>query len=133
NQVLPIFRKFEIVHFLKTDARLSNNELPENVQKMRCKVYYEGLRFTPHLEKIGKKVVSILRKKGPFLALHLRYEKDMLAFTGCTKELNKQEVDELTSMRFVIQSFFLSPQFGFSSLMRYVSKGMHVHGGRRRR
>ncbi|CAI0390340.1 unnamed protein product [Linum tenue] len=100
EEVLPIFRKFEIVHFLKTDARLSNNELPENVQKMRCKVYYEGLRFTPHLEKIGKKVVSILRKKGPFLALHLRYEKDMLAFTGCTKELNKQEVDELTSMRY---------------------------------
>ncbi|CAI0462451.1 unnamed protein product [Linum tenue] len=100
DTVLPIFRKFEIVHFLKTDARLSNNELPENVQKMRCKVYYEGLRFTPHLEKIGKKVVSILRKKGPFLALHLRYEKDMLAFTGCTKELNKQEVDELTSMRY---------------------------------
>ncbi|CAI0463657.1 unnamed protein product, partial [Linum tenue] len=107
EQVLPVFKKFGIVHFLKTDARLSNNEPLENVQKMRCRVNYEGLRFTPHIEKIGKKVVSILRKKGPFLALHLRFEKDMLAFTGCTEELDKEEVKELTSMRFVIQGFFI--------------------------
>ncbi|CAI0463654.1 unnamed protein product [Linum tenue] len=100
QQVLPVFKKFGIVHFLKTDARLSNNEPLENVQKMRCRVNYEGLRFTPHIEKIGKKVVSILRKKGPFLALHLRFEKDMLAFTGCTEELDKEEVKELTSMRY---------------------------------
>ncbi|CAN1152300.1 Rhamnogalacturonan I rhamnosyltransferase 1 [Linum perenne] len=98
--VLPIFKKYGIVRFLKTDARLSNNELPQEVQKMRCRVNYEGLKFTPALEKIGNKVVRILRKKGPFLALHLRYEKDMLAFTGCTKELNKHEVEELTSMRY---------------------------------
>ncbi|CAN1313111.1 Rhamnogalacturonan I rhamnosyltransferase 1 [Linum perenne] len=100
TQVLPIFKKYGIVRFLKTDARLSNNELPQEVQKMRCRVNYEGLKFTPALEKIGNKVVRILRKKGPFLALHLRYEKDMLAFTGCTKELNKHEVEELTSMRY---------------------------------
>ncbi|CAI0463656.1 unnamed protein product [Linum tenue] len=100
DEVLPVFKKFGIVHFLKTDARLSNNEPLENVQKMRCRVNYEGLRFTPHIEKIGKKVVSILRKKGPFLALHLRFEKDMLAFTGCTEELDKEEVKELTSMRY---------------------------------
>ncbi|CAN1313115.1 Rhamnogalacturonan I rhamnosyltransferase 1 [Linum perenne] len=100
DEVLPIFKKYGIVRFLKTDARLSNNELPQEVQKMRCRVNYEGLKFTPALEKIGNKVVRILRKKGPFLALHLRYEKDMLAFTGCTKELNKHEVEELTSMRY---------------------------------
>ena len=97
-QVFPRFQKYEVVHFTKTDSRLGNN-LPVEVQKIRCRVNYEALRFTPAIEEVGKKIIKILRDKGPFLVLHLRYEMDMLAFSGCTEGCNGREVEELTRLR----------------------------------
>ncbi|XWS34231.1 hypothetical protein CRYUN_Cryun21dG0022500 [Craigia yunnanensis] len=101
NTVFPRFQKYEVVHFTKTETRLSNN-LPVEVQKMRCRVNYEALRFTPAIEEVGKKIIKILRDKGPFLVLDLRYEKDMLAFSGCTEGCNEREVEELTRLRYAI-------------------------------
>lgn len=87
------------MHFVKTDTRLANNDLPEEVQKLRCRVMYKALRFSAPIEMMGEKIVRVLREKGPFLVLHLRYEMDMLAFSGCTDGCNDQEVKELTEMR----------------------------------
>lgn len=99
QQVLPRIKKHEVLHFTKTDARLANNGIPVEVQKMRCKANYKALRFTHPIEELGKKIVSILRERGPFLVLHLRYEMDMLAFSGCTEGCNDKEIEELTNMR----------------------------------
>lgn len=88
-----------MVHFQKTDARLANNGLPVEVQKLRCRVNYEALRFAPPIQALAEKIVRILNDKGPFLVLHLRYEMDMIAFSGCNEGCNEQEIDELTKMR----------------------------------
>ncbi|WRX15550.1 GDP-fucose protein O-fucosyltransferase - like 10 [Theobroma cacao] len=100
NVILPRIQTHEVVHFQKTDARLANNGLPEDVQKLRCRVNYEALRFAPPIQALAEKIVLILREKGPFLVLHLRYEMDMIAFSGCNEGCNEEEIDELTKMRY---------------------------------
>lgn len=82
-----------------TDYRLANNGIPEELQKLRCRVNFEALKFATQIEETGRKIVKKLKQKGPFLALHLRYEKDVLAFTGCTDGCSDKETKELTEMR----------------------------------
>lgn len=100
NQILPMMKKHHVLHFSKTDTRLANNGLPLEMQKLRCQVNYEALRFTPRITELGQKVVKMLQAKGPFLALHLRYEMDMLAFSGCTHGCTNTEAEELTKLRY---------------------------------
>lgn len=100
NQILPLIRKYKVVHLNRTDSRLANNGQPIEVQKLRCRVNFSALRFTPQIEELGKRVIRLLRRNGPFLVLHLRYEMDMLAFSGCTQGCNGEEVEELTRMRY---------------------------------
>ncbi|XP_059448026.1 rhamnogalacturonan I rhamnosyltransferase 1-like [Corylus avellana] len=100
NTILPRIKTYEVLHLQKTDARLANNGIPKEVQKLRCRVNYEALRFAPPIEKVAKKVVNTLRKRGPFLVLHLRYEMDMVAFSGCTEGCNEEEIEETTKMRY---------------------------------
>ncbi|KAE8811961.1 hypothetical protein D1007_11187 [Hordeum vulgare] len=100
NQILPLIQKHKVLHLNRTDARLANNGLPLDIQKLRCRVNYASLKFTPQIEELGRRVIQILRKNGPFLVLHLRYEMDMLAFSGCTEGCTREEADELTRMRY---------------------------------
>ena len=99
-QILPLIQKYKIVHLNRTDARLANNGLPIEIQKLRCRVNFGALKFTSQIEELGRRVVKLLRQNGPFLVLHLRYEMDMLAFSGCTQGCNSDEVEELTRMRY---------------------------------
>lgn len=66
--------------------RLAFNELPNEIQRLRCKVNFEALRFVPSIERLGNTLVERLRKpkawnvdgelgSPKFLALHLRFDK----------------------------------------------------------
>ncbi|KAL3631270.1 hypothetical protein CASFOL_024254 [Castilleja foliolosa] len=92
-------KKHKILHFQKTDFRLANNG-PSEVQKLRCYANYKAMKFTAPIEKMGKKIVNIMRKRGDFIVLHLRYEKDMLAFSGCNEGCSNEEANELQRMRY---------------------------------
>lgn len=100
QQILPRFKNHRVLHFNKTDARLANNGLSLHLQKLRCRVNFQALRFTPQIETLGHKLVRMLQKKGPFVALHLRYEMDMLSFSGCTRGCTEIEAEELKRMRY---------------------------------
>jgi rhamnogalacturonan I rhamnosyltransferase len=98
-QILPAIRKYKVLHLNRTDARLANNGLPLEIQRLRCRVNYSALKFTSQIEVLGRRVIRMLRQNGPFLVIHLRYEMDMLAFSGCTQGCTPKETEELTRMR----------------------------------
>lgn len=79
--------------------RLAFDNMPEDIQKLRCKVNFQALAFVPHIRALGDALVSRLRYppstsesdsttylkrvsdskdrqgNGKFVVLHLRFDK----------------------------------------------------------
>ncbi|CAL5055147.1 unnamed protein product [Urochloa decumbens] len=100
NRVLPALSKKNVVQLTKFDYRVSNR-LDTYLQKLRCRVNYHALRFTDTIHKMGEMLVQRMREKssGRFIALHLRFEPDMLAFSGCYFGGGETERRELGTIR----------------------------------
>ncbi|XVF00780.1 hypothetical protein REPUB_Repub04eG0030900 [Reevesia pubescens] len=99
TRVLPVLNKKHAVELTKFDYRLSNR-LESDLQKLRCRVNYHALRFTDPILEMGKILVERMRMKAKhFIALHLRFEPDMLAFSGCYYGGGEKETVELGAIR----------------------------------
>ncbi|MCL7029754.1 hypothetical protein MKW94_030817 [Papaver nudicaule] len=99
NRVLPVLLKKHAVHLTKFDYRLAN-KLDKDLQKLRCRVNYHALKFTNSIHKMGGELVRRMRSRSThFIALHLRFEPDMLAFSGCYYGGGEKERRELGAIR----------------------------------
>ncbi|KAL4561131.1 hypothetical protein LXL04_033293 [Taraxacum kok-saghyz] len=68
-------------------------------QRLRCRVNYHALRFKPHIMQLSQSIVAKLRSQGHFMSIHLRFEKDMLAFAGCFDIFSPNEQKVLRKYR----------------------------------
>lgn len=99
SRVLPNLLKKHAVQLTKFDYRLANR-LDKDLQKLRCRVNYHALKFTDPIIEMGERLVHRMRMRSKnFIALHLRFEPDMLAFSGCYYGGGDKERRELGAIR----------------------------------
>ncbi|KAL6506615.1 O-fucosyltransferase 16 [Orobanche hederae] len=99
SRLIPVLLKKHAVQLTKFDYRLSNR-LSMDLQKLRCRVNYHALKFTEPILEMGVKLVQKMRMKSKhYIALHLRFEPDMLAFSGCYYGGGEKERRDLAKIR----------------------------------
>ncbi|RZC48573.1 hypothetical protein C5167_016994 [Papaver somniferum] len=99
SRVLPVLLKKHVVQLTKFDYRLAN-KLDTDLQKLRCRVNYHALKFTDPIREMGKTLVRRMKERSRhFIALHLRFEPDMLAFSGCYYGGGDKERADLGAIR----------------------------------
>ncbi|CAK9327516.1 unnamed protein product [Citrullus colocynthis] len=127
--ILPLLLQNGVVHFLGFGNRLGFDPIPFNLQKLRCKCNFHALKFVHKIQKVGSLLVKRIRKYdaaksmldkqllgnfidyvpskedkahgGPtkYLALHLRFEVDMVAYSLCDFGGGEDEKEELQAYR----------------------------------
>ncbi|KAL6576356.1 hypothetical protein OROHE_000137 [Orobanche hederae] len=101
------------------DSRLSKN-LPSDLQKLRCKVAFHALRFTPPILDLGNQIARRMWIEGPYIAVHLRIEKDVWIRTGCLTGLGA-EYDEIITKERESNLDFRTVKLNISNSVRRLS------------
>ncbi|KAG6397530.1 hypothetical protein SASPL_143699 [Salvia splendens] len=133
ENVSPVLQSYGIAAVAPFSHRLAFDNMPKDIQRLRCKVNFQALVFVPHIRDLGNTLVSRLRHppttdeadssnyltdskdkqgSGKFVVLHLRFDKDMAAHSACDFGGGKAEKLALAKYRQVIwQGRVLNSQF----------------------
>ncbi|MFS8017689.1 putative GDP-fucose protein O-fucosyltransferase [Helianthus anomalus] len=124
ENVAPVLESYGIAAISPFSHRLAFDNMPIEIQRLRCKVNFEALVFVPHVRSLGEALVSRLRYPivesidavgtkyirqvidtkdglgaGKFVSLHLRFDKDMAAHSACDFGGGKAEKVALAKYR----------------------------------
>ncbi|KAL8136918.1 hypothetical protein V2J09_002919 [Rumex salicifolius] len=129
KRILPILLKNKVVHFVGFANRLAYDPIPFQLQRLRCRCNFYALQFVPKIQEAGALILRRMRQNstyigplddslvGPYakaiiegrklhpkqssryLALHLRFEIDMVAYSLCEFGGGEEERRELEAYR----------------------------------
>lgn len=124
ENVSPVLDSYGIAAISPFSHRLAFDNMPIEIQRLRCKVNFEALVFVSHVRSLGEALVSRLRYPivesidavgtkylrqvvdtkdghgaGKFVSLHLRFDKDMAAHSACDFGGGKAEKLSLAKYR----------------------------------
>ncbi|KAK8955996.1 hypothetical protein KSP40_PGU006928 [Platanthera guangdongensis] len=129
KKVLPILLKNRVVHFTGFGNRLAFDPIPFDLQRLRCRCNFHALRFVNKIQETGALLVERMRrhksrwsllehnllnqtsksnhnskaiqppKASRYLAIHLRFEIDMAAYSLCSFGGGEEEERELEAYR----------------------------------
>ncbi|KAF9603434.1 hypothetical protein IFM89_036135 [Coptis chinensis] len=87
DNVLPRIREKKIMALKPFVDRLGYDNVPPEINRLRCRVNYHALKFLPEIEQMADQLASRMRNRtgssNPYMALHLRFEKGMVGLSFC--------------------------------------------------
>ncbi|KAL9229071.1 hypothetical protein vseg_004585 [Gypsophila vaccaria] len=103
HKVLPKLLKLGAVRVAPFSNRLANT-VPAEVQELRCYANFEALRFSDPIRSLADTMVRRMFQKasrsgGNYVSVHLRFEKDMVAFSCCIYDGGDEEKREMDIAR----------------------------------
>uniref|UniRef100_A0A1D1YQH5 O-fucosyltransferase family protein n=1 Tax=Anthurium amnicola TaxID=1678845 RepID=A0A1D1YQH5_9ARAE len=103
QKVLPKLLEFGAIRIAPFSSRLAHT-VPSDIQRLRCLSNYDALRFSQPIRMLAENMIDRMVRNssisgGKYISVHLRFEKDMVAFSCCTYDGGKEEKHEMDAAR----------------------------------
>ncbi|XP_038893614.1 O-fucosyltransferase 37 [Benincasa hispida] len=98
------------------DSKLTKN-LPFDLQKLKCKVAFHALKFAAPIQELGNQLTRRMWIEGPYIAIHLRLEKDVWVRSGCRTGLGS-DYDIVIAETRNLQPEYLTGRINMSHIQR---------------
>ncbi|KAJ1379975.1 putative O-fucosyltransferase, plant, partial [Sesbania bispinosa] len=103
DNVLPRIKEKKIMALKPFVDRLGYDNVPPEINKLRCRVNYHALKFLPDIEQMADLLASRMRNRtgssNPYMALHLRFEKGMVGLSFCDFVGTREEKAKMAEYR----------------------------------
>lgn len=103
GEVYPLLKEHGVIRISPFANRLAMS-VPPYIQLLRCIANYKALKFSSPISALAEKLVDRMVEKssetgGKYVAVHLRFEEDMVAFSCCLYEGGRAEKSEMDVIR----------------------------------
>nr|CAD1824941.1 unnamed protein product [Ananas comosus var. bracteatus] len=103
DNVLPRIKEKKVMAIKPFVDRLGYDNVPPEINRLRCRVNYHALKFLPEIEEMSDKLVARMRNRtgtlNPYMALHLRSEKGMVGLSFCDFVGTREEKETMAEFR----------------------------------
>ncbi|XP_047318854.1 protein PECTIC ARABINOGALACTAN SYNTHESIS-RELATED-like [Impatiens glandulifera] len=103
DNVLPRIKEKKVMSLKPFVDRLGYDNVPPEINMLRCRVNYHALKFLPEIEQMADLLASRMRNRtsgsNPYMALHLRFEKGMVGLSFCDFVGSREEKSQMALYR----------------------------------